>query len=224
MVNGPMLKLMFKRFAWIYWFLLAFLLVGWGAILVGAASDTQLKFEKHPFFSMGLFIALIWGAGIFTREFRQGGFIEFVMARPVSRREFFNTVLLSAVIPMLLLMFMPVVFYITLYPWFDFTLSLYRLLLICLIAAAWVVAILLLGINTGLFAAAHKSQRYGRAVSAFVLAVLVAVFMNIGVGIQPEQADSGWMSLQNPLSAPAAALLATLLYYLGRRRVERMDI
>jgi len=226
MVNGPLMKLMYKRFAWIYWFLLAFLLVGWGAILFFSVDAMPMHFEKHPFFSMGLFLALIWGAGIFTREFRQGGLMEFVMARPVSRGEFFNTVLLSAVIPMLVLMFMPVIYVITLYPWFDFTLPLYRLLLMCLIAAAWVVVILLLGINIGLFAAAHSSRRYGRAVSTFILAMLVAVFINMNnIILQPGPANPGWIALYHPLPALAAALPAAgLLYCLGRRRVDRMDI
>lgn len=225
MVNGPLMKLMFKRFAWIYWFILAFWLVGWGGIILGTTADVPFNIEKHPFFSIGLFIALIWGAGIFTREFRQGGMMEFVMARPVSRGEFYNTVLLSAAIPMMSLMFMPVLYTITLYPWYHYTLPLDRQLLMCLAAGAWVVVILLLGINIGLFAAVHSRGRYGRAVSAFILAVLVAVFMNISVGVQPVPGSTDWMSLQHPLPALAAALLpAALLYYLGRRRVERMDI
>lgn len=226
MVNGPLMKLMYKRFAWIYWFLLAYMLVGLVAILFMAPVDVLLHWEKHPFFSIGLFIALIWGAGIFTRELRQGGLLDFALARPVSRGEFYNTILLSAVIPLLLFMFIPLIYVITLYPWFDFTLPLYRLFLICLIAAAWVMVVLLLGINIGLFAAAHKSGRYGRAVSAFILAVLVAVFINLNnIVLQPGPANPGWMAQNHPLTALAAAFLpAVLLYYLGRRRVERMDI
>lgn len=225
MINGPLLKLMYKRFAWIYWFLLAFLLVGWGAIILGAATDAPLHFEKHPFFSMGLFLALIWGAGIFARELRQGGLMEFIMARPVSRGEFYNTILLSAAIPLLLLMFIPLLYVIMLYPWFDFTLPMYRLFLICLVAAAWVVVVLLLSMNVGLFAAAHSSGRY-RAVSGFIIAFLVAVFINLNnIVLQPGPANPGWMALNHPLLALAAAPLpAALFYYIGRRRVERMDI
>lgn len=224
MVNGPLMKLMYKRFAWIYWFLLAFLLVGWGAVIWGAEVDAPLHFEKHPFFSMGMFLALIWGAGIFARELKQGGLMEFIMARPVSRGEFYNTILLSAVIPLLLLMFIPLLYVITLYPWFDFTLPMYRLFLMCLIAAAWVVVVLLLAMNVGLFVAADLG-RY-RAVSGFIIAFLVAVFINLNnIVLQPGPANPSWMAINHPLSALAAALPpAALLYYLGRRRVDRMDI
>lgn len=81
-----------RRNAWIYWFLLAITLVGLIALLFLAPSDTDLNWEKHPFFPMGVILALIWGMGTVSREFRKGNMLEFFLSRPVSRVEFFNTV------------------------------------------------------------------------------------------------------------------------------------
>lgn len=228
MINSPLMKYMMRRVAWIYWFLLAFTLIGLVGVLGQAFYDTTLilNLEKHPFFPMGLFLALIWGMGVTTREFKQGSMLGFIMSRPVTRREFYNTVLLSGGIPLMILMFLPILYVLVLYPWFSLSLSLLNMFIICIIATAWVMVILLLGLNVGLLAGAYSTRRYGKAVSAFVIAALVAAFINLSNIVNTGLLGNPVVQAQShpSLSLTAAILSIAALYYLGRWRVEKMDI
>jgi ABC-type transport system involved in multi-copper enzyme maturation permease subunit len=226
MVNGALMKFMIKRFGWLYWFLAAFALLGPLAALLLASNNNALHWVNHPFFPMGLFIGLIWGAGLFSRELKKGGLLEFVIVRPVTRGEFYHSLLLVNGIPLVLLMLLPVVYAIILRPWFTLSQPLADMFLICLIAAAWIVFILLLGFNVGLLAVSCRSERLGRGLSAVIIAVLVALMVNLNnIVVLNGPANPAWQARNHPWLALAAALAVSApLYYLGRRRVERMDI
>jgi len=71
--------------------------------------------------------------------------VGFLLARPVSRRELFNTLVLARGVPLILLMFFPFLITRVLSPWLNQYLPLNRLAAGDLVAAVLVVAMYLLG-------------------------------------------------------------------------------
>lgn len=226
MINLPLLRWEIYRFRWWYAGLLIFALAAMVILLGNLNPDAPVRFtfaiqaEKHPFLSFGLFFATFWGMGLFSRQFRDGN-VGFLLARPVARRELFSTIALVWVGPLMLLMFLPFLFALVLSPWFDFPIShLQQLAAANFIASVWVAAIYLLGVLLGLFMACINTYLQG-----FLIAFLVAVFINASQITGYSWLDPGFQILRHPWPSTAAGLiLASLSYYLGLRRFERMDI
>ncbi|MFZ5644465.1 MAG: hypothetical protein ACOY46_12825 [Bacillota bacterium] len=224
MINLPLFKWEIRRYAVVYGLFLLFTLAGFVALLFFMPFSGN--WEEHPFFHVGFIMALFWGAGIFTREIRQGTIMEFLIARPVSREQFFNTVILAEALPIVLIMFLPFIYAAALSPWIEFDLSLIRLFFIDALAATWVFTVFLLGISLGQFLVSRKNSRYGWAAQAFIFGVLTAVFMNLG-NIMKEYywANLSWLAANHPFISGAVSLaVAYALYRLGLYRLKRIDI
>jgi len=223
MINMPLLRWEIYRFRWWYAGLLIFAVFVLTMLLVNLTPDAPVMFsfatqaQSHPFLSFGMFIAVFWGMGLFSRQFREGN-VEFLLARPVSRLELFSTLALVWGGPLVLLMFLPFLCALILSPWF--TLPLHQLAAANFIAAVWVAAVYLLGVFLGLF-----MGRINTYLQAFLIAFMVAVFINAS-----QATGYGWMDLNfqiqhHPWASTAAGLvLASLSYYLGISRFRGMDV
>lgn len=224
MINLPFLKWEMRRNALLYALFFLFTVIGLAAVLLFISYEKN--WENHPFFYVGAIIALFWGAGVFTREFRQGNIMEFLLARPVSREEFLNTIIMAGALPMVLLMFLPFIYALALISWTEIDIPLYQLALSDLLAAIWILLIFIIGILLGLFLQSSKFSRYERAVQAFVLSFLVAIFMNLQIITKEfSWANPSWMAANRPFVSFAVSLFVLYaLYRLCLRRMKRMDI
>lgn len=225
MINMPLLRWEMYRFRWWYAGLLIFAVIVLAVLLVNLNPDAPVRFtfaiqaERHPFLSFGMFFAIFWGMGLFNRQFREGN-VEFLLARPVGRRELFSTLVLVWGGPLVLLMFLPFLCALVLSPWFDFILPLHQLAAANFIAAVWVAAIYLLGVLWGLFIV-----RINTYLQTFLIAFLVAVFINTSQATGYSWLDLNFQIQHHPwLSMVIGLLLACLFHYLGLRRLERMDV
>ncbi|MCL4439993.1 MAG: hypothetical protein M1609_05245 [Firmicutes bacterium] len=225
MINSALMRWTMRRYAMVYWIILAFLLGGLAFLFLILSPGSVITTEVHPFFSSSILLAMFWGAGIYNREYRNGNLLEFMMVRPVSREEFFNNMLLAGAIPLILLMFLPFVYVMALNPWFDFSLPPVTLFYVCLLAAVWVEVVFLAGINVGLFLIAHSAGRYGRYLLVFAIAAMTAVFINLNNLARNGPANPVWQVQNHPwISTSIALAAAAALYYTGRRRMKRMNI
>lgn len=225
MINVPLLRWTMRRYIAFYLGITVVMLVGFVFIIIAHSHGSFIRIEENPFFSIGLFMALFWGLSIYNREYRNGNLLQFIMARPVSREDFFNTMLLAWVLPLILLMFMPFIYVLALYPWFTFSLPLGILLYVCILAAAWVVVVFLAGINVGFLFLAQGTSRFYRYLSVFAIAALAAVFINLNNLARNGPANTVWQALHHPwLSGMLALSMVAVLYLAGLRKIKRMDI
>ncbi|MHB1043877.1 MAG: hypothetical protein ACYC0Q_13705 [Eubacteriales bacterium] len=163
-------------------------------------------------------LAAFRGLFLYPAKFRDGT-MEFLLARPVSRREMFNTLALVEGFPAVLIAILPL-FSAMLYSyWFFSSPPFYRLVVINFAVAAMVAAIFLLGALLGLYAG-MGSSRSSRALRAFLISALVAAMISLNPAGQASWLFKSYLWL----TLLACSALCCLFYYLGRRRLEKMDI
>jgi len=222
MINYALLRWEMRRFRW--WYGGSLLFFGIGLVML-TDINTVFHWERHPFFTFGMFIALFWGMGLFAREFREGGTMEFLLARPVSRQQLFNTLALAGGAPFILLMISPLLYSIILSPWVVSGISFFRLAALNLLAATWVSGVYLFGILLGLYTY-HSNSRYPRYLQAFLISFFVAIIINLDrVTRKNEWLNPDLLIHNHPwVSLLLSLALGYLFYHLGRMRLERMDI
>lgn len=211
MINGPLLRWEIRRLRWWYWGPLLFALVFWSGEFIWSRVYGQpepVHWENMDFLWFGMFWAFFWGGGLFAGKFRDGT-MEFFLARPVSRREVYNSILLAGGIPLVFLVILPSLFDLTLPPW-EFS-------PLFLLEAAWVIAGFLLSVFVYLLTGSSK-RRYARYIEVFFMAAVLGVLGGL-------QKSLPQMIVTHPLASLLLSLLAGCLFYgLGRWRFERMDI
>lgn len=218
MINKPLLRWEMHRLRWWYTGLLIFFGIG----LVMLLFAETMEIERHPFLSFGIVWAVPWGMSLFNRELQDGN-VDFLLTRPVARRELYNTLVPVWGVPLVLLMFLPLLDALALSPLLPH-LPLDKLAAGDFIAAVWVVAMYLLGVLFGLFVR-RSDNRHKWYLLGPVLVLQVAVFVSTTGNAGYDRLDLNFQIQHHPWLASAVGLvLALLSYCLGLRRFEGMDI
>ncbi|MGI9953541.1 hypothetical protein V3F56_14435 [Moorellaceae bacterium AZ2] len=224
MISWPLLRWEIRRLRWWYGGLLFFWLVSFiftlcitvlGQSVLRFSVSLSVHWEHVDFMWLGMFWAIFWGGGLFTGKLRDGT-MEFLLARPVSRREVYHSILLAGGIPLVFLVILPSLFALTLPPGEFSHLFLSRLVL-NLLEAAWVIVSFLLSAFVYLVTGS-SNRRYARYIEVFFMVAVLGVLGGLQETL-PQMIET------YPLASLLLSLIAGCLFYgLGRWRFERMDI
>lgn len=217
MISGPLLRWEIRRLRWWYYGILLFWLGGFIFTLCLTVPGQPVHWENVDFLWFGAFWAIFWGGGLFVGKFRDGT-MEFLLARPVSRREVYHSIVLAGGIPLVFLVTLPSLFALTLPPWKTSHLFLTRLLALNLLEAAWVIAGFLLSAFVYLLTGG-SNRWYARYIEIFFMALVVGVLAGI------QKANLSQLIETHPSVSLVLSLTVGCLFYgLGRWRFEKMDI
>ncbi|SHJ72786.1 hypothetical protein [Desulfofundulus thermosubterraneus] len=218
MINGPFLRWEIRRLRWWYYGVLLFWLGNFifTLCLIVPGQPVPVHWEHVDFLWFGMFWAIFWGGGLFVGKFRDGT-MEFLLARPVSRREVYHSIVLAGGIPIVFLVILPSLFALTLPPWKTSHLF-PGLLALNLLESVWLIAVFLLSACVYLFTG-NSNRRYARFIEASFIGAAVAVLIELQKTNLPQLIQA------HPLASLLLSLTAGCLFYgLGRWRFERMDI
>lgn len=226
MINWPLMRWEIRQLRWGYVGLFTFFMVWLAVLLFLDAAGSSINWKKMNFLGFGMYWALFGGMAFVVQGIK-GGTMEFLLARPVSRRELYHALVLAGGAPIVILIISPSIFY-ALKPshWYASFMFFGQLLTLNLLRAAWVTVLFLLGILTGLYIGYYRNKYYSAPLQAFAIAVMIAISISIGVSSEQNFRFSlQWLIQNRPgLSLLLSLALCCLFYFLGRRRLERMDI
>ncbi|OAT79348.1 hypothetical protein [Desulfotomaculum copahuensis] len=222
MINWPLLRWEMRNIRWWYAGLFIFLFIGAFSLLLFATTGGPVNWGKMDFFLFGAYWALFGGMANVSSKLKKGT-MAFLLARPVSRREMYHAMALAGGLPIIILIMSPVLFALILSPWLASSMSLGQLLLLDVLRAVWLTALFLLAILTSLYTGDYRNKFYSILTGSFIIAVTIA--WTTTIGIINKRALVQWLFQHHPgLSLLLSLALCCLFYYLGRRRLERMDI